>query len=129
MEGTVLELTDITWGKTVEESDLPVLAMFYSPTCPHCRTMEPYFRQHAQEFAGAAVFVRIDITANQWTAERYGVKSTPTFKMFCHGKPFQEMVGAVYPALLKRMVEEALKSGSECVRASTEINYDISGYG
>jgi thioredoxin-like negative regulator of GroEL len=66
---------------------------------------------------------------NQWTAERYGVRSTPTFKMFCHGKPFQEMVGAVYPALLKRMVEEALKTGSECIKASTEISYDVTGYG
>ncbi|NYT17674.1 MAG: redoxin domain-containing protein, partial [Methanomicrobiales archaeon] len=62
-EGSVLELTDITWEKTVEKSDLPVLVMFYSPTCPHCRTMEPYFRQYAQEFHGTVIFVRINITA------------------------------------------------------------------
>jgi thioredoxin-like negative regulator of GroEL len=127
--GPVLELTDLTWEKAVEKSDLPVLVMFYSPTCPHCRTMEPYFRQYAQEFEGTVAFVRLDIIANQWTAERYGVRSTPTFKMFCSGKPFQEMAGAVYPALLKRMVEEALEDGSACVRNSTEISYDISGYG
>jgi thioredoxin-like negative regulator of GroEL len=127
--GSVLELTDITWEKAVEKSDLPVLVMFYSPTCPHCRTMEPYFRQYAQEYGGTVVFVRINIAANQWTAERFGVRSTPTFKMFCNGRPFQEMVGAVYPALLKRMVEEALKTGSECIQKSTEINYDITGYG
>ena len=127
--GAVLELTDLTWEKTVEKSDLPVLVMFYSPTCPHCRTMEPYFRQYAQEYEGSAAFARIDITHNQWTAERYGVRSTPTFKMFCNGRSFQEMVGAVYPALLKRMVEEALKNGSECMQKSTEISYDITGYG
>ena len=127
--GSVLELTDITWEKAVEKSDLPVFVMFYSPTCPHCRTMEPYFRQFAQEFEGTAAFARINIMTNQWTAERYGVRSTPTFKMFCSGRPFQEMVGAVYPALLKRMVEEALSGGSECVQKSTKISYDITGYG
>jgi thioredoxin-like negative regulator of GroEL len=91
--------------------------------------MEPYFREYAQEFSGVVSFARLDITVSQWTAERLGVRSTPTFKIFCNGKPFQEMVGAVYPALLKRMVNEAITSGSECIRNSTEINYDITGYG
>jgi thioredoxin-like negative regulator of GroEL len=127
--GPVLELTDITWEKSVDTSAMPVLVMFYSPTCPHCRSMEPYFREYAREFSGIVSFARLDITASQWTAERFGVRSTPTFKMFCNGKPFQEMVGAVYPALLKRMVNEAITSGTECIRKSTEINYDISGYG
>jgi len=127
--GPVIELSDVIWEKTVEKSDLPILVMFYSPTCPHCRTMEPYFRQYAQEFEGRVAFARINIAANQWTAERFGVRSTPTFKMFCNGRPFQEMVGAVYPALLKRMVEEGLTTGSECMRKSTEINYEITGYG
>jgi thioredoxin-like negative regulator of GroEL len=127
--GPVLELTDITWEKSVDTSAMPVLVMFYSPTCPHCRSMEPYFREYAREFSGIVSFARLDITASQWTAERFGVRSTPTFKMFCNGKPFQEMVGAVYPALLKRMVNEAITSGTECIRKSTEINYDFSGYG
>ena len=127
--GPVLELTDTTWEKSMDTSTLPVLVMFYSPTCPHCRTMEPYFRELAQEFSGVVSFARLDITVSQWTAERFGVRSTPTFKIFCNGKPFQEMVGAVYPALLKRMVNEAITSGSECIRNSTEINYDITGYG
>jgi len=47
---------------------------------------------------------------NQWTAERYGVRSTPTFKFFCEGRPVQEMVGAIYPALLKKMVDEYLST-------------------
>jgi len=123
------ELTDMTWEQLVERSDKPVLVMFYSPTCPHCRTMEPYFRQYARDYEGVVSFARLDITSSQWTAERYGVRSTPTFKMFCTGKPFQELVGAVYPALLKRMVDEGLESGAECVAKSTTIHYDITGYG
>jgi len=125
----LIELTDLTWEHLVERSDKPVLVMFYSPTCPYCHTMEPYFRQYAGEYEGLVSFARIDITLSPWTAERYGVRSTPTFKMFCSGKPFQELVGAVYPALLKRMVDEGLASGAECIAKSTTINYDITGYG
>jgi thioredoxin 1 len=130
MEGEqVYELTDANWEKSVEKSELPALVMFYSPTCPYCRTMEPYFRGYAQEYEGIVFFGRLNIMSSQWTAERYGILSTPTFVLFCTGKPFQVMVGGVYPALLKRMVEESLASGAECMSRSTAINYDISGYG
>jgi thioredoxin-like negative regulator of GroEL len=75
------------------------------------------------------VFARIDIAANPWTAERYAVRSTPTFRFFCSGKPVTELIGAVYPALLKRMVDEGITSGKECAENRTAINYDITGYG
>jgi len=50
--GDLIEVTDLTWENTVEKSQLPVLVMFYSPTCPHCRTMEPYVREFAREYSG-----------------------------------------------------------------------------
>jgi thioredoxin 1 len=128
-DGQVLELTDTNWEEHVEKSGVPVLVMFYSPTCPFCRTMEPYFRGYAADYKGVVAFGRLNIKGNQWTAERYGILSTPSFVMFCTGKPFQEMVGGVYPALLKRMVDESLASGTECMKHTTAINYDISGYG
>jgi hypothetical protein len=39
------------------------------------------------------------------------------------------MVGAVYPAILKRTVDEVLMHGKECIKKSTEIDYEITGYG
>jgi thioredoxin 1 len=129
VEGQVSELTDRNWEQIVEKAVRPVFVMFYSPTCPFCRTMEPYFRAYAQEYVGVVSFGMLNITGNPWIAERYGIRSTPTFKIFCGGRPFQEIVGGVYPALLKRMVEEALQSGAECLKQSTAISYDISGYG
>jgi thioredoxin 1 len=127
-ESELVEVTDTTFGKVVENGEKPAIVMFYSPTCAFCHSIEPYFRQYAKEFAGEVTFVRIDISANLWTAERFGVRGTPTFKFFCSGRPVSDMVGAVYPALLKRMIEEGLKNGENCVKNSTAINYDISGY-
>jgi thioredoxin 1 len=103
--------------------------MFYSPTCVFCHQIEPYFRGYAREYRDTVLFVRLNVMASQWTAERYGVRSTPTFKFFCSGKPVQEMLGAVYPALLKKMVDEVLVHGKECAKNSTLIDYEISGYG
>jgi thioredoxin len=123
------ELTDLNWEQTVEKSARPVAVMFYSPTCAFCHQIEPYFRNYAREYKDTVTFVRLNVMTSPWTAERYGVRSTPTFKFFCDGKPVQEMVGAVYPALLKKMVDEVLVHGKECAKNSTAIDYEISGYG
>jgi thioredoxin 1 len=127
-DAEVLELTDKDWEANVEKSEKPVIAMFHSPTCAHCKTMEPYFREYAEEFKDKVKFVRLNVAANPWTLQRYGVRGTPTFKFFCGGKPVSELVGAVYPALLKKRIEEVLIYGEECAQNTTEINYEISGY-
>ncbi|MGB7788467.1 thioredoxin family protein [Methanoregula sp.] len=125
----LIETDDLTWENAVEKSKKPVAVMFYSPTCVFCHQMEPYFRSYAGEYRDSVIFVRLNILTSQWTAERYGVKSTPTFKFFCNGKPVQEMVGAIYPAILKKMIDEVLIHGKECAKNSTLIDYDITGYG
>ncbi|MDP3564552.1 MAG: thioredoxin family protein [Methanoregula sp.] len=128
-EEPLVEVDDLIWEKTVEKSSKPVAVMFYSPTCIHCHQMEPFYKSYAEEFKDSVVFVRINILTNPWAAERYGVRSTPTFKFFCDGKAVQEMLGAVYPAILKKMVEEVLVHGKECAKNSTAIDYEITGYG
>jgi thioredoxin 1 len=125
----LIELTDLNWERDVEKNGRPVAVMFYSPACAFCHQMEPYFRSYAREYKDSIQFARLDIMTSPWTAERYGVRSTPTFKFFCDGKPVQEMVGAVYPALLKKMVDDVLVHGRECAKNSTAIDYEITGYG
>jgi thioredoxin 1 len=39
------------------------------------------------------------------------------------------MVGTVYPALLKKMIDEVLIHGKDCAENSSIIDYDITGYG
>lgn len=128
-DAAVIEIESTTWEILVEKAALPVGVMFYSPTCPHCRTIRPYFEQYAREFKGKMVFALLNVAAHPWIGEKYGIRGTPTFKFFCHGKPVQELVGAVYPAVLKRIAEDVLKFGPECAEKSTEIDYDITGYG
>jgi len=124
----VIEVDDRSFHDQVEKANLPVAVMFYTPTCVHCRAMAPYYAQYAQEYKDKVLFARVDVSVNLFTGERYGVRGTPTFKFFCQGRPVTELVGAVYPAILKRTVEEVLIHGKECISKSTEIDYEISGY-
>jgi thioredoxin 1 len=126
---TPVEANDQIWERIVEKSERPVAVMFYSTTCPYCRVIDPYFVAYAKEFHENVLFVRLNIMTSMWTAERYGIRGTPTFKFFCGGKPVFEIVGAVFPVILKKMVEEVLVHGKECAGRVTEINYDITGFG
>jgi thiol-disulfide isomerase/thioredoxin len=123
----IIEINDMNWGQLVEESKKPIIVMFYSPECPYCKAMEPYFVNYSQEFK-TVTFARIDIASNPWTAERYGVMGTPTFKFFCHGRPVWEQVGQIYPSILKSAVENMATYGEDCIRKSTPIGQDITGY-
>jgi thiol-disulfide isomerase/thioredoxin len=125
----ILEIDDLNWGKNVEKSDKPVMVMFYSPTCPHCHSIEPYFKEYSIEFKDRVIFAKLNIVKNPNITKKLGVMGTPTFKFFCKGRPVIEMVGAVYPYLLKKNVEDALLNSSDCVKKTSWIDSSITGYG
>ena len=127
MNGTImnlLEVDDSSSEQDVELSELPVLVIFSSPTCVHCKEMEPYFIQYAQEYEGKVKFARLNIVESQFTAERYGVMATPTFTFFCDGKPVQNLAGAAYPTLIKKLIDESLEYGEQCLEKSTPVRFD-----
>ena len=127
-ETSVREVTDRDFEAEVEKSREPTVVIFVSAACPHCATLMSLVGDFSREYRGRVRFVTLDVDANPWTAERYGVRGSPTLTFFCHGRPVQELVGALPPAAIQRQVEEFVVHGEECVRKSTEINYDISGY-
>jgi len=127
-EFDLVEIDDKTWEQLVEDSSKPVIVMFYSPECSFCEVMETYFANYSQQFKNLAVFARMDIVANPWTAERYGVQSTPTLKSFCHGRPVWEQVGEIDSSMLKTAIENIINYGEECIRKSTPVGQNITGY-
>jgi thioredoxin 1 len=126
-EKSIIELGDSQWEEVVEKGNMPSVVMFYHPSCPHCMAMMPHFEKYAEEFRGKIVFARINVETNPYSVNRYGVMATPTFKFFCGGRPVQEIVGEIYPSLLKKITEDALQYGKECASRSTPIDYNI-GY-
>jgi thiol-disulfide isomerase/thioredoxin len=124
----VIELNYANWEKNVEKEEHPVMVMFYSPTCPNCRVMKPYFQEYAKDFKNKVLFGKVNVINNITIATRYGIMGTPTFKFFCKGHPVKELVGAVYPALLKKTIEDSIQNGSDCVKNTTWVDPGITGY-
>ena len=124
----IKKLNDKSWEKTVERGKKPVVVMFSSPTCPYCMQMRPYFEEYAKEYKDKILFAEVDISISQTIASRYGVMGTPTFKFFCKGKPINELVGAIYPAIIKKTIEITLEHGSQCAENTSGVDSSISGY-
>jgi thioredoxin 1 len=89
--------------------------------------MMPYFEKYAVEFKRKISFARINVNSNPYDVSRYGIMGTPTFKFFCSSRPVQEIVGEIYPTILKKITEDALEYGSSSASKSTPIDFNI-GY-
>jgi len=128
VNGNIIELNDSNWEEMLANQEKPMVVMFYLPECSHCKQIEPYFREYADEFGDSCTFIRMNGVESQVTAMKYGVRSAPTFKFFCTGKAIKEAVGLVSPSLLKNAIQELIEHGNECVLHSTPMPDEISPY-
>lgn len=77
-----------------EDTGLPVVIDFFSHSCQPCRMIAPTFKKLAHEYAGQAVFVKVDVNRNYETSRYCRVQSMPTFQFYLNGKKRQEFSGA-----------------------------------
>ena len=101
----VTTLTSSSFDKFLENTDLPVLVDFWADWCMPCRIMAPVMEELARDYAGKAMFARVNVDENQEVASRYSIMSIPHFIIFKNSRPAERIVGAVGRGPL----EDALK--------------------
>lgn len=87
-----------------------VLVDFWATWCPPCKAMSPIVDNLAVSLAGRVDVVKIDIDTGDW-AEKYDIRSAPTFVMFKDGIEVSRLTGAVGLVALTEFVEKALTVG------------------
>ncbi len=91
----------------VLEADVPVLVDFYKNGCPPCARLAPTLEALADEYAGKARIVKVDVGARPSLATEYGVKYTPTVVLFIDGQPARWVVGAKPAGHYRALLGEA----------------------
>ena len=80
------EVSDLSFGAEVHDSDLPVMVMFSATWCAPCRTLTPLVDGVALELAGRVKFVKADMDECPATANIVGVRSVPHFVVYKDGQ-------------------------------------------
>ncbi|KAL4559188.1 hypothetical protein LXL04_031322 [Taraxacum kok-saghyz] len=85
-------VTGCTWTELVVAADLAVMVEFWAPECGP----SPVVDDVAREYAGKALFYRVNTDDYPNVATQYGIKSIPTLLFFKNGEE-QESVNGVVP--------------------------------
>ncbi|TAQ89615.1 hypothetical protein B7494_g2073 [Chlorociboria aeruginascens] len=61
------------------------VVFFTSKTCKPCATLYPLFYELAEQEANNALFIKVDVSASYDIAQKFNIRSTPTFITFLRG--------------------------------------------
>jgi len=92
----------------VLQSSVPVLVDFWAVWCGPCRAIAPHVDAIAQEYAGRAKVVKVNVDEEPEIALRYGIQSIPTLLFFKNGKVQDMIVGVVPKQTIVQKLEALL---------------------
>jgi len=98
LPGTTIEPGPNQVYSLFQNSALPILVNFYSPTCAPCQMMHPVLEKMAQRRKGELMVVNINVTTFPQLAAALGVQGVPTFLVIRKGTEIGRTSGAMSEA-------------------------------
>ncbi|MFC1636659.1 thioredoxin [Planctomycetota bacterium] len=108
MAGSVTELNDATFDKTVHDSDVPVLVDFWAPWCGPCKMIAPIIEEIADEYADKAKICKLNTDDARDSAMEFGISAIPTLILFKDGQVQKKWVGLTSKKDLAGAIDELL---------------------
>jgi thioredoxin 1 len=106
MGNNTVDVTDATFESDVLKSGKTVVVDFWATWCGPCKMVAPVLDEIAGEYKEKLTVAKLDVDANQVTAQKYQVMSIPTMIVFKDGEQVKQIVGArPKAALLKDLAD------------------------
>ena len=99
----IIKITADNFETEVLKSEVPVLVDFWATWCGPCRMQGPIIDELADEVEGVK-FAKLDVDENMPIAQKYGVASIPTLKVFKGGEVIESVVGLQSKENVKKML-------------------------
>lgn len=100
--------TDSDFQKDVLEVDVPVLVDFFATWCGPCQSQAPVLEKLAEKFGDTAKIVKVDVDQSPGIAQKFGIMSIPTLKLFKSGEEKQSFVGFTREDVLDSAISNLL---------------------
>jgi len=101
----ILTLTDKNFQQQTKNK--VVLVDFWAEWCAPCRMMAPVLNDVASELSGSSRVGKVNIEQFQSLAQKYKVRSIPTFILFKDGKEINRYVGGKSKDFLLNQINKA----------------------
>ncbi|CAM3695189.1 thioredoxin TrxC [Parendozoicomonas haliclonae] len=95
LPGEPIPVSDASFARFVEKSELPIVIDFWASWCGPCQNFAPVFHDVAKTFASRALFIKVDTENNPQTAGRFAIRSIPTLMVMHKGKEVERLSGAL----------------------------------
>jgi len=103
-----IQLSDSDFSDFIKKYPVVVIDA-YADWCGPCKMMVPVIDELAREFAGKAVFGKLDVDANPQTSAQFGIMSIPTVLFFRNGKHADTEIGFCGKEPLKKKIDALLE--------------------
>ena len=90
-----VKLTESSFAKNLQKSDLPLLVDFWAPWCGPCKSMAPAFEEAARSLSPRLRLAKVNTEEERNLAARHGIQSIPTMVLFRSGREQARVSGAM----------------------------------
>ena len=114
----VVDIGSQDFEEQVLKSEKPVVVEYWHHKCPACEAMKPVYEQIPGEMGGRIKFTRMNLLEsrdNRVHAIKEGVRSTPTFILYCRGRPTGVIIGVRELEEMKAELDTLLDMRDACL--------------
>lgn len=112
----LIDIQHSDWEKEVVNEDRPVMVEFWHHKCKVCIEMKPIVEKLPEIIGDEVKLARLNLLEskeNRVFAIKGGIRSTPTFVIYCKGNPTGQIIGGGeeedFIAELRMLIENADK--------------------
>ena len=117
----ILDFKADDWEKTVFNETRPVVVEYWHDKCVICKEMKPVYESQPEKYGDEVKFTRMNLLEsreNRIFAIRNGVRSTPTFIVYCEGRPIGNIIGQREPEEFTDELKKTIEKADSCLKAT-----------
>ena len=118
---SILDIQADDWEREITQEKRPVVVEFWHHKCVVCKEMKPIFEEQPKKYGESVKFAKLNLLEskeNRVLAIRGGVRSTPTFIVYCEGRPIGQIIGYREPEEFTKELKMIIDHTDSCMRAT-----------
>ena len=118
---SIVDIQASDWDSEVVFEKRPVVVEYWHQKCVVCMEMKPIYEAQPEKLGESVKFTRMNLLENKENrifAIRNGVRSTPTFIVYCEGRPIGQIIGQRKPEEFSNELKIIIENADKCLTST-----------